>query len=463
MHLTNLESDISQIKEDLARVLANNEKLLSSNSKLELELQSVRSHGRTDNDSTKSVDEKAVTKKKKKTKKLSKEVQTELKFSETMVTTDSTKTHVVSKTVSTGNERQVLFKETEISQNSPFTNCATQFRTLPPQAPSDEIPLNEKNWWDKTTTPVVLDTIINEPKANSNHIAKAPSAYIPHKETLTSSKTSDDVKSFATIVKEPKTRSTVPPKTSNTLVNDRKNEFVPAKPNNTESLYKLKQRCLLIHDGFHEGFDETKFSKRYEVKAHKITLLSSLEKEKQNILNKIKETKTDIVFLHVGFRDMWNGHKAKEAAEDLMQALAWLLKKSEVQVCVSLAIPGDGQYVNLDKEVGIFNRTVADHITDLRNDNRYKNRVFTVNNNRLREFMSKSVGAHGTQLVLSNRGKNHLWLRLRDSINRCLELKSPSMSTPQSSLGNSERETYRRKDVSNNFEPRPINSSRNEN
>ena len=206
-----------------------------------------------------------------------------------------------------------------------------------------------------------------------------------------------------------------------------------------------------------------KFSKRYEVKAHKITLLSSLEKEKRNILTKIAETKSDIVFLHVGFKDMWNGHKAGEAAEDLMQALAWLLERSEAQVCVSLVIPGDGQYVNLDKEVGIFNRTMADHITDLRRDNQYKNRVFTANNNRLREFMSKSVGPHGTQLVLSNRGKNHLWLRLRDSINRCVELKSPPKSIPKSSLESSERETYRRKEYPNNSKSRPRNSSRNEN
>ena len=122
VHLTNLENDITKIKEDLARVLENNEKLLSSNSKLEMELQNIRNHERTYHDSNNADYEKAVTKKKKKTKTLSKEVQTELKCSETLVTVDTTKPDEVSETESKPNDTQVLFlKKTGISQCTSLT------------------------------------------------------------------------------------------------------------------------------------------------------------------------------------------------------------------------------------------------------------------------------------------------------------------------------------------------------
>ena len=44
MYITNLENEIIQLKEHMAIVLENNKKLLSSNSKLEIELLSFRDH-----------------------------------------------------------------------------------------------------------------------------------------------------------------------------------------------------------------------------------------------------------------------------------------------------------------------------------------------------------------------------------------------------------------------------------
>ena len=40
--------------------------------------------------------------------------------------------------------------------------------------------------------------------------------------------------------------------------------------------------------------------------------------------------------------------KPGKTAEDLKQVFSWLLKRSEAQMCVSLAIPGDGQHAQLD-------------------------------------------------------------------------------------------------------------------
>ena len=69
MHITNLENDIIKLKENMAIVLENNEKLLLSNK----------------GDKDKTDNEKAATKKKKKNKRISKETQTEPERPEVVV------------------------------------------------------------------------------------------------------------------------------------------------------------------------------------------------------------------------------------------------------------------------------------------------------------------------------------------------------------------------------------------
>lgn len=135
------------------------------------------------------------------------------------------------------------------------------------------------------------------------------------------------------------------------------------------------------------------------------------------------DSKSDMIILHVGHKDLWIGHKTKDVIKDLKEIISELLSHTETRVCISLIIPGSGQYPRLEKEVSIVNKAIAEHISSLRKDKRFSNRVFTANNNRLREFMSKDVGPNGTQLTLSSKGKNLLWLRLRDNMTR--SLKSP--------------------------------------
>ena len=455
MHITNLENDIIKLKENMAIVLENNEKLLLSNK----------------GDKDKTDNEKAATKKKKKNKRISKETQTEPERPEVVVsyrntTSGTTKKQVTEKESVASQTQESFTKHMDTAVGSSLTDVDSQTNILLSHTPTTDIPFKKINWWDKTTIPVVTANTY-DPLAGLENTAKTQPINKHRKENILTDnakeiKVSEKYKSATTIIKEQKTRSTVPPPSLPSLVGKQRDDAANTNPENTARSPRPKQRCLLIHDEFHEGFDETKFSRMYDVKAYKMPLLLTVKKEMRNILSKITETKSDLVFLHTGFKDLWSGNKAGETAEDLKQVLSWLLERSEAQICVSLVIPGDGQYAELDKEVKILNRTITDHITELRKYDKYKNRVITINNNRLREFMSKCVGPQGTQLVLSSRGKNLLWLRLRDGLNRSLNPNLSSANKPINSMGYDERETYRR-NLQKNTESRPRNITRNEN
>ena len=72
----------------------------------------------------------------------------------------------------------------------------------------------------------------------------------------------------------------------------------------------------------------------------------------------------------------------------MKQIINSMLEQTNIKVCVSLVIPGDGQYPRLDREIDTLNRHTSDFITNLRRNSDYRDRIFTANNNRLREFMS---------------------------------------------------------------------------
>ena len=206
--------------------------------------------------------------------------------------------------------------------------------------------------------------------------------------------------------REPKTNSTVPPPVITDIptpiytTNEQKtNSTVPptlpgkGHEDNTKISSKKhlqsKDRCLLIHDDFHEDFDTTKFSQRFEIKSYKMALISSVKKELRNILHKDNETESKLIVLHVGYKDLWSGSKVVDLLNDFKQIIYWLIKHSQLKVSVSLIIPGGGQYPRLDSEVMSLNISLSDFITSLRDDDNYKNKVFTASNNRLQEFISK--------------------------------------------------------------------------
>ena len=70
-----------------------------------------------------------------------------------------------------------------------------------------------------------------------------------------------------------------------------------------------KERCILIHNDFHEDFDAIKFSRRFEVKEYKMTIVTTVRNALRNILDNINETKSELILLHVGKKDFSIGQE----------------------------------------------------------------------------------------------------------------------------------------------------------
>ena len=490
-YLSNLESEIKELKEDMRIIRNYNKDLTISNSKLEKEFQSLRDHLEqnalaTTEDIANAIKEKDAAKKKKKKKKQAKNTQTEPGLQKTVPhgsMTISPNIGLHNQSTKNAVERGVNHDATKNKQNGLApgqADSATYFSFADVCSHEAENVTTESrgnhpstgNRIGTTSTecspPTIMDDILGNKNLSANEIrtseiSRPLKSNNEPKTKSTVPPAQSDERSWTT--KEPKTRSTVPPTVVEKLPSYDGYIVSGNHGGETESNIKIpshsKKRCLLIHDDFHEDFDISKFSQRYEVKCHKMPLLSNVKNEMRTILHKIKETKSELVFLHAGHKDLWIGNKTNAITTDFKQIISWLLERSEAKVCVSLIIPGDGQYRKLDEEVSTVNRFISDHITSLRKDSKNMNRIFTANNNRLREFMSKSIGPQGTQLTLSNRGKKLLYLKMRDSIERSLQ-STPNVNEPVKHKHTEGRQTYRR-DLANYPNSRQRNSSQNEN
>ena len=274
----------------------------------------------------------------------------------------------------------------------------------------------------------------------------------------------------------PKTNSTVPPEAHcevNTadvpLVSQRSSaEQAPLPPNSgsgTDSCNEdlrgapttsegrvnnsySKSHCMLVHDGTHNEFDQIKFSSRYIVEHQKISHLSSIAKECDKIITKARESKSEMIFLHAGHQDLWQGDRVQYVTDDFKYLIKELLEKTEAKICISQIIPTGGHYPRFDESAKIVNKTVSSHISDLRASDKYKSRVYTANNDRLQHSVIKSIGDHGIKMKLNSKGYNILWLKLRDGFERMRSTQNRHTYPQKKGLEqhNSEygRPTYRR-------------------
>ena len=195
------------------------------------------------------------------------------------------------------------------------------------------------------------------------------------------------------------------------------------KTGNLESqIYSIKQ-CLLVHDGTHDDFDPSKFSGRYYVERHETPLLSTMSKECNKIIEKLTELKSEMVILHAGHRDLWQGNRVQDVTDNYKYLVTQLAEKTNVRICVSLIIPTGRHYPGFNEKVKSVNEFVSSLISDLRARGEYKNRIFTANNDRLQHYVVRSTGENGIRMKLNSRGKNILWLKLQDSMERTLNMR----------------------------------------
>ena len=240
-----------------------------------------------------------------------------------------------------------------------------------------------------------------------------------------------------------------PPRTYSTVISteQQNNRPSPEQSNNEQTYYRdssHKRKCLMINDYFHENFDPTRFTKKFEVEQIKIKHIHDVTKEPNNMTDKILSSDFEVLYIHVGYEDVWSGSKVEEVTESFKKLIQTALEHTNTKICLSLVIPGDKRYPKINKGVDFLNKCLSSFITDLRKNEQYKNRVFTENNDRLQTHIVRTVGPHGVKMKLSDRGEKLLWLNLKKGIERTLGVR---LSQPFAPGG---RETYRRYPPSNN-------------
>lgn len=149
-----------------------------------------------------------------------------------------------------------------------------------------------------------------------------------------------------------------------------------------------------------------------------------------------------MVLIHVGLQDLWNGRTADDAMNYFKQIIWRVLEETKTQLCLSLVIPAV-QYVRLNEKINTVNKCLTSLISEIRYQSKYRNRLFTANNNSLSDHLEKTVSDKGTCLTLSERGEKKLWMKLRDNIYRVTQSQNNVSSK-------NERIEYRYRNSSNN-------------
>ena len=142
------------------------------------------------------------------------------------------------------------------------------------------------------------------------------------------------------------------------------------------------------------------------------------------------------------------GDKLQEITDNYIHSITQLLEKAKVKICVSQIISTGRYYPEFNEKAKTLNDFVSSFISYLRSSNKYQNRIFTSNNDKLAHYVTKSTGPNGVQMTLNSRGKNILWLKLRDGFERTLG-PSYRTDTPQQQSSKDDkniRPTYRRED-----------------
>ena len=185
------------------------------------------------------------------------------------------------------------------------------------------------------------------------------------------------------------------------------------------------RKCLIIHDPYFRGFDESKFSRWFDVTTAGFESLKHVVTSK-TLPSKVKAINPEVVFLHVGQADLLDKESGNKVLQEFKKLIKNILTHTPVKLCVSQMIP-TGKIPQVDSVIKQVNKELSNHISKLRTeDTELRKRVFTCNNDSLGSCITQSVGKHGIELSLNDRGQRKLWLNLRDGLNRSLSLNHPN-------------------------------------
>ena len=187
------------------------------------------------------------------------------------------------------------------------------------------------------------------------------------------------------------------------------------------------RKCLIIHDPYFDKFDETKFSRWYDVSMIRYETLQAAKSD-TSLLAKVKKIGPEVVFLHVGQADLLNKAPGNSVVANMKELIRSLAENTQFKLCISLIIP-----LPIVPQVRIVikqvNREISDFISEVRKTDGGKERVFTQSNDALGASIHRSTGIHGIEVSLNDRGLRKLWLHLRDGLNRSLNLNISHRTT----------------------------------
>ena len=198
-------------------------------------------------------------------------------------------------------------------------------------------------------------------------------------------------------------------------------------------------KCLLVHDKYHRNFDKNQFRSYYDVSTLALYRTKHIL-QSGSMISKIKALKSESTILHVGHHDLWDGISPEDVLNDVKQIIYKVLESTNTKLCVSLVIPVTA-HKHVNNRIKIYNNDLARFISTVRKNSSYRDRLYTTDNRKLTDHVTKSVGAYGSEVKLNDKGENILWLMLRDSIDRTLG-KDP--------YHEQQRDSYRNKYVNRN-------------
>ena len=77
-------------------------------------------------------------------------------------------------------------------------------------------------------------------------------------------------------------------------------------------------------------------------------------------------------------------------------------------------------YPETNSKLKQINKCVSDFIFQVRNQPKYRNRIFTSNNDVVGGFINRALGSKGATVNLSDRGQKKMWIKVKDCLQRSL-------------------------------------------
>jgi hypothetical protein len=205
--------------------------------------------------------------------------------------------------------------------------------------------------------------------------------------------------------------------------------------------YRTK-KCLVIHDPYFDKFDNSKFSKWFDISTIRYETLQAAKSDK-SLYAKIDKICPEVIYIHVGQADLLNKTPGNKVVQDMKDMIHNLEEKTSCKICISLIIPLE-TIPQVKSVISQVNTKVGNFITELRRKYNGEDRIFTQDNDVLGNFIRQSTGSHGIVVSLNDHGQKKLWLHLKDGLTRSTEQTVHSNTTGQGS-----RNDVKRKNTSN--------------